>query len=127
MQEVSRRRLRILIVDDDRAVLLALTRQLGTLGWDARGAVSAQEALAILAGLDGVDAVLTDIQMPGMDGFALQAEVAHRFPGTTVVLMSAAADPAAATASPPAPTILRKPFSVHTLTAVLERVREERG
>ncbi|HET9948418.1 MAG TPA: HD domain-containing phosphohydrolase [Longimicrobiales bacterium] len=63
---------RVLIVDDDPAVLEAHARYVQHLGYELERASSGFEALAKLA--LGVDLVLLDIDMPKMDGF----EVARR-------------------------------------------------
>ncbi len=68
---------RALIVDDLEVNRVILARQLSSLGLEVESAASGAEALAILAqkGGCGFDAILTDHQMPGMDGieFARQA------------------------------------------------------
>ncbi len=63
---------RILFVDDEQNVLDGLRRMLHPMSgtWDLRFALDAQQALAELA-KEPFDAVVTDIRMPGMDGFAL--------------------------------------------------------
>ena len=63
---------RVLIVDDDPAVRSAHGRFVRALGYDVETAADGIEALTKLA--LGIDLVLLDIQMPGMDGF----EVARR-------------------------------------------------
>ena len=117
----SARRRRIVIVDDDAAVLHALQRQLDTLGWETHPAASAREALSILRRLGGVEALLTDIEMPGMGGMALRHEVVSEFPETAVILMSGGARAAGAnSASDEAPIALQKPFTLQALAAALE-------
>jgi CheY-like chemotaxis protein len=61
----------ILIVDDEddiRAIVQAALEELG--GWQTLGAASGAEALK-LAQQEAIDAILLDISMPDMDGFAL--------------------------------------------------------
>lgn len=60
---------RILIVDDDVRNIFALTSYLEVYGMEILYAESGGEALDILKKKSGVDAVLMDIMMPGMDGF----------------------------------------------------------
>jgi CheY-like chemotaxis protein len=64
------RSFRVLVVDDvvDAAAMLALGLRLE--GFDASAATSAAEALAV-ASSTTFDALLLDISMPGMDGYAL--------------------------------------------------------
>ena len=60
---------KILIVDDERAVRESLQRALELEGYEIELAADGREALERL-GADGhVDAVLLDVLMPGMDGF----------------------------------------------------------
>lgn len=63
-------RRKILVVDDDPFVLKLLTRQLMQLGFqDILAFERAGDALALLEGSpDAIDLILSDLQMPGMDG-----------------------------------------------------------
>ena len=83
--------LRFLIVDDDRDQRFLLARTLAGMG-TARvlEAPSGNEALAILdrAG-QAVDIVVTDLQMPEMDGMELIRRIGERKLQVAVVLMSA--------------------------------------
>ena len=118
---VQGRRRRIVVVDDDTAVLRTLQRQLDSLGWEAYPAGTGREALSMLHTLGGVEAVLTDVNMPIMDGLSLRREVDARFPETAVVLMSGEQDPSTPSLSDlPATTVLRKPFTVLALAAALD-------
>jgi len=79
---------RVLLVDDDPAVLRSLTQALGHLGVEPESAASAEEALARIAEYPP-DLVLSDIRMPGLDGVGLLALVRERAPSVDVVLMTA--------------------------------------
>ncbi len=61
---------RVLIVDDDAALREGIAETLGDLGHEAEEVGDGAAALARLA-LGGVDAVLLDLRMPGMDGLAV--------------------------------------------------------
>jgi two-component system, OmpR family, response regulator VicR len=83
---------RILIVDDDRAILAALQRLLEREGYQVFSAVSAEEALAQLEA-QPVELALLDVALPGQDGLSLCRQIRGewRFPvimltgrGTTV-------------------------------------------
>lgn len=79
---------RILLVDDEAALLDVATAWLEDLGYRVARATSADEALAHLAA-EPVDALLTDIMMPGgMDGVALARRVAAERPGLPILLSS---------------------------------------
>jgi two-component system NtrC family response regulator len=60
----------VLIVDDDEALRAGLVETLSDLGHRAEEAADGTAALALLA-RGGVDAVLLDLRMPGMDGMEL--------------------------------------------------------
>jgi DNA-binding NtrC family response regulator len=80
---------RVLIVDDDPALLQALpeTLRLRMSGVTVDTADSAAAALDRIAAWD-YDAIVTDIKMPGMDGFALLAEIRARRPDTPTLMIT---------------------------------------
>jgi DNA-binding NtrC family response regulator len=77
---------RILIVDDDQGTLASLSRAFALEGYTALTASSPSRALERLA--EGVDAVLSDVVMPEMDGLTFLAQVRERAPHLPVILMS---------------------------------------
>src|SRR6058998_2920453 len=87
--KLGRDQARVLIVDDDPALLQALpqTLRLRMGGVTVETADSAAEALDRLAARD-YDAVVTDIKMPGMDGLALLAEIRTRRPDTPTLIIT---------------------------------------
>src|SRR5262245_5813890 len=78
---------RILIVDDDPGTLASLSRAFALEGYEAHTAPSAARALERLQG-GPVDAILSDVVMPGMDGLELLARLREQAPGVPVILMS---------------------------------------
>jgi signal transduction histidine kinase len=80
---------RVLVVDDDPALLQALPEALalriGDLTVDTSD--SASDALARIAETD-YDAIVSDIKMPGMDGLALLGEIRRLRPSTPTLLMT---------------------------------------
>ena len=64
----------ISIVDDDRSVRVALKRLVGALGYTAATFVSAEEFLNS-AQLTATDCLITDIQMPGLNGIELRDQL----------------------------------------------------
>lgn len=64
------RRLNVMVVDDHPANRLLVTQQLAYLGHEAKAVASGEEALQELADTR-VDVVITDFNMPGMNGFEL--------------------------------------------------------
>ncbi|MGN6599424.1 MAG: response regulator, partial [Actinomycetes bacterium] len=60
----------VLVVDDDEMVLSLVTAGLAASGLQVVTATDGLEALSVLATLVP-DAIVSDVNMPGMDGFAL--------------------------------------------------------
>jgi DNA-binding NtrC family response regulator len=78
---------RILIVDDDPGTLASLSRAFALEGYTSLTASSAARALERLAE-QPVDAILSDVVMPEMDGLEFLAIVRERAPDVPVILMS---------------------------------------
>jgi len=78
---------RILIVDDDQGTLASLSRAFALEGYTALTASSAARALERL-GEEPVDAVLSDVVMPEMDGLEFLAQARERAPHVPFILMS---------------------------------------
>ena len=77
--------LRVVVVDDDRVSLMTITAMVRSWGAHIRSAASADDALRLIVG-DAPDLFLSDLYMPGMDGFALMKRVRELPPergGTT--------------------------------------------
>src|SRR5256712_1262765 len=87
--KLGRDQARVLIVDDDPALLQALPQALRLRmgGVTVETADSAAAALDRIAALD-YDAIVTDIKMPGMDGFALLAQIQARQPDTPILMIT---------------------------------------
>ncbi len=81
----------ILLVDDDRFFLELANDMLARHGYRV---VMAENALKALeeASRTRFDLVITDVMMPGMDGFALTAKLRERDPDQEVILISARPD-----------------------------------
>ena len=73
--------IRVLVVDDERAMLDALTDLLSSEGADARGVLTSAEALIALASREP-HVMVVDIELPDEDGFALLARA--RAQGTKI-------------------------------------------
>jgi CheY-like chemotaxis protein len=80
---------KVLVVDDsavDRHLASSLLEKRA--GWTAVGVATGQEALAAME-REAPDLVLTDLQMPEMDGLKLVEEIRGKFPLVPVILMTA--------------------------------------
>src|SRR5215468_9795990 len=112
----------ISIVDDDLAVremLVSLTR---SLGYDALGFASAEEFLAS-ADFGRFACAITDIHMPGMNGFELQKQLHQRNESFPVIMITARTEPdlERKAISSGAIGFLRKPFDVEMLVGCIEK------
>lgn len=121
--------MRILIVDDDSLLLLALQRsfQLEQPDWEVVLARSGLDALEQLR-LRPYDVLVSDIIMPGMDGMALLARVRAEpeLADTTVIFMSAMDDRDSVRAgmTAGADDYVTKPFTpAELLAAIAGRLR----
>jgi two-component system OmpR family response regulator len=85
---------RVLVVDDDARARAALALLLSEEGYDATMAADGEEASGMLISWHP-DLVVTDLNMPRLDGCGLLQRVRQQLPGTPVLVMSArsSADP----------------------------------
>jgi CheY-like chemotaxis protein len=80
---------RILYVDDDELLISLVTRKLSRLGYQVTGQDDPRAALAqFLKDPQAVDAVVTDLSMPGLPGFELARELLKARPDLPVVATS---------------------------------------
>jgi len=84
-------RRRILVVDDDPRARSAVARLLAEEGYEATEAADGEEASGLLSSLRP-DLVLTDLDMPRLDGRGLVQRVHRLRPGTPVLVLSARSD-----------------------------------
>lgn len=84
-------RLRILVVDDDAAILEIVTTYLDAEGYDVMNAINGAAALALAKRINP-DVVITDIRMPEMDGLTLATELKAYDSQIEVIVMTAFSD-----------------------------------
>lgn len=80
---------RVLIVDDSRVVRLVVAGYLRSAGYDVAEADDGAEAVARLAN-GGADVVITDLNMPGVDGFEVLAAARRADDGVEVIILTGA-------------------------------------
>jgi DNA-binding response OmpR family regulator len=87
-------RKRLLVVDDEAPVLRLVTRILATDNYDISSAESGEAALRLVqqSSFAGVDLLVTDLMMPGMNGRELAAVVRGINPGVRVLYVTGFAD-----------------------------------
>jgi DNA-binding NtrC family response regulator len=117
--------MKILIVDDEPAIRLALGELLADAGHAVRAVEHAPAALAALDA-DPADLVISDLNMPAMNGLVLLEEIRSRHADTLFVLLTAHGDERIAVRSLKlgAYDYVPKPFDNDELLALVERARE---
>jgi two-component system chemotaxis sensor kinase CheA len=87
----------LLFVDDSAFFRNMLTPVLKAAGYEVTAVAGAEDALACLRDGRAIDALVTDIEMPGMDGYELAAAVRSdpRTAGLPIIALSSAASPEA--------------------------------
>jgi two-component system, cell cycle response regulator CpdR len=122
---------KILIADDEDSMRQLVARAIAMDGHETVTAQDGAEALEILTRADGgFDLLLTDIQMPVMDGIALALSVARDFPDLTILLMTGFADQRerASNLNALVHDVVTKPFSVADIrTAVADALAAKKG
>lgn len=116
----------VLIVDDDEYWLEELGETISNLGYSVISANNAIEALQIMAKHPKIGIVVTDIDMPVMDGISLLSEIASRFsayrPVVTLVITGCSDLATAASAMRvQAVDMLSKPVAIADIAAALRR------
>lgn len=119
MKKTQKRR--VLVVDDQQVVRDILAHFLSIKGFDVETAENGLEALALFI-VDHFDIVITDLQMPHMDGSSLALEIKNRNPTTFIIIMTGdrEADVKKLLASGCADFAMLKPFSLNTLYDVCQ-------
>jgi len=122
---MTQHRHRILVVDDDLALVDTLVDGLVDHGYDVVGLGSSREAAARMG--EDFDALVTDLRMPGVDGMGLLALSKRTAPGRPVIVMTAysAVDTAIESIRQGAYHYLTKAFKVDELVLFLNRAIEE--
>jgi FixJ family two-component response regulator len=122
---VSNGRPVVAIVDDDPRLLESLEDLLESAGF---AACSFSSAGALLArGLSGVDVLITDIGMPGMDGFELRDLVKKVRPELPVFLITGRHEIADQNRAQGTSGCFRKPFDAKVLLAAIgDALRDEK-
>ena len=80
-------RKKVLFVDDEKSILVALRRLCRNTGWDIYTAESGDEGLAII-NEHAIDLVVSDMRMPKMNGAEFLEQVVEKSPSTVRILLT---------------------------------------
>ena len=122
--DVTRRAV-ILLVEDETAVRHAIARSLRRLGYTVHEAGDGDEGLALgRLHRNRIELLLSDVVMPGADGFVVAATLSQELPGLRVLMMSGYSTDAREHFAGEAPVhrMLEKPFSMSALAAAVSEV-----
>ncbi len=110
--------LSVMVVDDDPALQRLIVTLLLTEGYRVVTASSAEEALSKSAE-ETIDLVITDIDLPGMDGLAMMHELKERDPAIPVIVVtgSRSRERVWAAYRGGAADYLQKPFTMRALSS----------
>jgi CheY-like chemotaxis protein len=111
---------RILLVDDDDLVRETLAAQIEDMGLGALVAASGSEALALMEAGETVDALVSDLSMPEMNGVTTIQKARALRPGLPCFLLTGYVGERAAVSAGDAFTLVRKPISGRTLVTRVE-------
>lgn len=114
----------ILVVDDEPLVVTLVGQILVEADFNVLRACSGEEAVQVASEFPGtLDLLLTDLNMPGIDGYGLTARLREQQPGLKVIHMSGFYSQTAAESMEPQPCrFLQKPFGVANLLAAIAAV-----
>jgi two-component system response regulator HydG len=118
---------RVLVVDDDRAMCEMLDTGLGRKGYQVTWKTDADEAIDALRDTD-VDAVVTDLNMRGMNGLELCERIVANRPDVPVIVITAfgSLETAVAAMRVGAYDFITKPLEIEVLALTLARAVQHR-
>jgi len=119
----------IFLVDDDDGSREAMTKTLERVGYDVRAFPGAEGALEQMRSGSRVDAVVSDVRMPGMDGYEFLRQVRAEWPGLPFILVTAfgEVEDAVAALQEGADDYLTKPVKVQELRQRVQLHLERRA
>jgi signal transduction histidine kinase/ActR/RegA family two-component response regulator len=118
----------LLVVEDEAAVRRAVQRNLERLGYRVVAACDGEDALRQAGSLGGVDLLLTDVVMPGIDGPELACQLRAKWTGLPVLFVTGySADRLARSgAIGPQDRVLEKPYQAVDLARTIRQMLEAR-
>jgi two-component system response regulator HydG len=122
----TKRKARILVVDDESAARVGLQKLLAQDGFSVVDAESGAIALERIADT-APDLVLTDLKMPGMDGIELLGKLRESYPALPVIVVTAFGDVGSAVTAmrAGADDYLTKPIDYDALLVSIDKALEK--
>ncbi len=122
------RRLRVLLVDDERLYVESLAKVLRRRGFEVMTAFSGESAVT-LAGEQEPDVVVLDLRMPEMDGVATFTAIRRVLPHVPVIMLTGHADldRASEALHRGVTDVLLKPCPVDVLVPAIENAAERKA
>jgi len=116
-------KIRILIVDDEKRFVENASKLLRRSGFEVSTAFDGYQALEAVKADDGIDVVVLDVKMPGLDGIATLKEIKQLAPGLEVIMLTghASVDSGTQAIRCGAFDYLMKPCDIENL---IEKIRE---
>ena len=116
---------KILVVDDNNIFLIVVSKVLSLLGYEVSSADSGENGLNVFR-KSTFDIVLSDYDMPGMDGVAFACSVKKCSPRTRVVIMTGAGrETVFSRKSTAVDGVISKPFTLAEIDATIQNVSEK--
>ena len=128
MQLLKQPKARILVVEDDAALLQGLLDVLVFNGYDVKGVMDGGQGLK--AGLaERFDLILLDVMLPTLDGFSICKEIRAKTPGQGIIIITAkgAEDDVVRGFKSGADDYIAKPFSLREVMVRVEAVLRRTG
>jgi CheY-like chemotaxis protein len=110
---------KVLVVDDEVDVADLAEILLSAHGLDTVVAYSGADALAQLAAHPDIDAVVSDVMMPGMTGIELADQISERYPKIKIILASGYMAPHMRNGQPLKQLFVAKPYRIEQILKLL--------
>jgi len=113
---------KILVVDDNDFIRIAVSQMLSRLGYEVSSADSGETGLIVFL-KNQFDIVLSDYEMPGMDGVTFACSVKKKSPRTRVVIMTGAGkETVFSRKSTAVDEVISKPFTLAEIDETIQQL-----
>jgi CheY-like chemotaxis protein/predicted regulator of Ras-like GTPase activity (Roadblock/LC7/MglB family) len=125
---MAKKRPSILVVDDEESMVFSIQDYLSAYA-ECLGATSYDDAITVLKDNEGISLVISDIRMPGKDGFNLLMWLRENRPQAKVVMITAYGSPSvrALAKQKGAVMYLEKPLDLKQLLQLVRQIMEHKG